>query len=398
MGKKKSSYAWTDRKTGYIYARVQVRDGSGNAKSIYRRAKNLTHAEQLADEIKAEYESRGQAFLDGRTMTIEQLAAWYKEEYVIAPVYVDGKKVEGLRTWASERRKIDRIVAEFGPHTLINDIDEEMIRRFKRKRLKTVGVATVNRDLESIRRMLYKAIKKKWRKEVIDFNELIDKSLESRRTVTISDEDEARILAAAHGWTGSPRLYALIIALRDSGARPNELYPVNDYKSDYSTADTFYEPIRWRDLFEEDGSIRDVTTFVSYKGKQREVRIGIVTERMKNAFLELWSFLKKSKRTLPERGARLDNLVFPHTTFQSAWEIVRAKAGLPKLRLRDLRRDWVTRLAKENYDPKLAQHAAGHKTMQMSYEYTVFDREAAMQAKAAIDAANARVIESEVIQ
>jgi hypothetical protein len=54
---------------------------------------------------------------------------------------------------------------------------------------------------------------------------------------------------------------------------------VNDYKSDYSTADTFYEPIRWRDIFAEDGSVRDVTVFVSYKGKKREARIGIITER-----------------------------------------------------------------------------------------------------------------------
>jgi hypothetical protein len=36
--------------------------------------------------------------------------------------------------------------------------------------------------------------------------------------------------------------------------------------------------------------------------------------------------------------------------------------------------------------------------MQMSYEYTEFDLQAAMQAKAAIDAANEGVIETEVIQ
>lgn len=396
MGKRRSSYAWTDRKTGYIYARVQVQDG-GKRKAVYRRAKNLTHAEQLADEIKLEYESRGQAFLDGRQMTIEQLADWYKEEYVIEAVYVDGKKVDGMRTWESERRKIDRIVLELGPDVLINEIDESTLRRFKRKRLKSVGIAAVNRDLESIRRMFYKAIKKKWRKEAIDFSELIDKSLENRRTVTITDDDEARILKAAHGWTGSPRLYALIIALRDSGARPNELYPVNDYTSDYSTADTFYEPIRWRDIFNDEGGVRDVTVFVSYKGKKREARIGIITERMKVAFLDLWQFLKKSK-TIPEHAADLDNLIFPHTTFQSGWEVVREKANLPHVRLRDLRRDWVTRLARTGYSDKLAQRGAGHKTMQMSYEYTEFDLQAAMQAKAAIDAANEGVIETETVQ
>lgn len=397
MGKRKSSYAWTDQKTGYVYARVQVRDKAGKLKSIYRRATNLTHAEQLADEIKAEHESRGQAFLDGRKMDFRQVAAWYKEEFVIAPVYIDGKKIDGMRTWESERRKIDRICDEIGD-VLINDLDEDVLRRFKRKRLKTVGIATVNRDFESIRRIVYKAIKKKWRKEALDFSELIDKSLESRRTVTITEADEAKILQAAHGFVGSPRLYALIVCLRDSGARPNELYPVNDYTSDYSTSETFYEPIRWRDVFADDGeAIRDVTVFVSYKGKKREARIGIVTERMKAALLELWQFLKKSK-TIPAHAAEMNNLIFPHTTFQSGWEVVREKAGLTHVRLRDLRRDWVTRLARSGYSDKLAQRGAGHKTMQMSYEYTEFDLQAAMQAKAAIDAANEGIIESEVVQ
>lgn len=105
---------------------------------------------------------------------------------------------------------------------------------------------------------------------------------------------------------------------------------------------------------------------------------------MKVAFLELWNFLLKSK-TIPAHAAALDNLVFPHTSYQGGWNVVRTKAGLPSLRLRDLRRDWVTRLAREGFSDKLAQHGAGHKTMQMSYEYTVFDREAALQAKALLD-------------
>jgi hypothetical protein len=84
MAKRKTPYAWTDPKTGYLYARVQVKGANGKFKPIYRRAKNLTHVEQLAHEIKSEHESRGQAYLDGRRMTLETLAAWYKSEFVVA--------------------------------------------------------------------------------------------------------------------------------------------------------------------------------------------------------------------------------------------------------------------------------------------------------------------------
>lgn len=109
---------------------------------------------------------------------------------------------------------------------------------------------------------------------------------------------------------------------------------------------------------------------------------------MKIAFLELWDFLKQSKNVTPGNSAHLDNLVFPHTTFKKSWNIVRTAAGLPTLRLRDLRRDWVTRLGRLGYSDKLAQRGAGHKKMQTSFEYIEFDEAAALQAKSLLDKDN----------
>ncbi len=59
-----------------------------------------------------------------------------------------------------------------------------------------------------------------------------------------------------------------------------------------------------------------------------------------------------------------------------------------KLRLRDRRRDWVTRLARLGYSDKLAQRRASQKTMQMSFHYTEFDLAAEMEAKKILDADN----------
>lgn len=385
MGRRKAGYVWTDKKTGHLYARVQLRDSHGKVKQIYKRALNPTHAEQLASEILEESDARGQGYIEGRSMTFRKLADWYKKEYVIPPVYSDGKKVEGMRTWESERLKIDRIAAELG-RELISDMDETIFRKYKLKRLKSVSITTVNRDFESVRAMFRKAKKKKWIKEVPDFDGFIDKSLENRRTVTVTNIEEKKILREARKLitTSAPRLYALIIALRDSGARPNELYPVNDYSEDKSK----YEPIRWRDLFDKKGQFRNITRLVSYKGKLREERLAVITERMKKAFLELWRFLEHSKNVTPANAARLDNMVFPHTTYKKSWDIVRTAAGYPDLRLRDLRRDWVTRLSRLGYSDKLAQRGAGHKKMQTSFEYTEFDEAAALQAKLLLDRDN----------
>lgn len=397
-GKKKrrryGSYAWKSP-SGYLYARVFVKDDHGTIKPIYRRADNITHAEQIGEELKREFENRGQAFIDGRKMTFGELAEWYKKEFVIPPVYVNGIKIEGMRTWENEQNKIDRIVKAIGKKHLIAEIDDSTFRSFRKKRIKEgVSITTINRDFESVRAMMRKAWKKKWLKELPDFEDFIQKGLESRRTVTVTTEQERLILDEARKIrVEAPRLYALIISLRDSGARPNELYPVNDTKTDYSKdASTFYEPIRWRDLFDDNGEFKDLTQLVSYKNKRREVRFAVITERMKAALQELWVDLSKRK-LIAQNAAEMDNLIFPHTTFKKSWNIVRKAAGLPGLRLRDLRRDWVTRLGRLGYSDKLAQRGAGHKKMQTSFEYTEFDETAALQAKSLLDSDNLRTAE-----
>ncbi|MBP9936357.1 MAG: phage integrase SAM-like domain-containing protein [Pyrinomonadaceae bacterium] len=387
--KRYGSYAWKSP-SGYLYARVFVKNADGSVKPIYRRAENITHAEQIGEELKREFENRGQAFIDGRKMAFGELAEWYKKEFVISPVYVNGIKIEGMRTWEHEQNKIDRIVTGIGKKVLISEIDESTFRAFRKKRIKDgVSITTINRDFESIRAMMRKAWKKKWLKELPDFEDFIQKGLENRRTVTVTSDQEKVILEEARKvLTEAPRLYALIISLRDSGARPNELYPVNDSKTDYSKdTSTFFEPLRWRDLFDDAGQFKDLTQLVSYKNKRREVRYAVVTERMKRAFEELWKDLSRRK-LISQNAAELDNLIFPHSTFKKSWNIVREAAGFPGLRLRDLRRDWVTRLGRLGYSDKLAQRGAGHKKMQTSFEYTEFDETAALQAKALLDCDN----------
>lgn len=395
--KRYGSYFWIDPKTKLGYAKVQIVSGERDAKNrlkyktILKRADTLTEADQIAQDLIRENSLRGPAFLDGRQMTFEKLAEWYKTEFAVAPVYVGGKKIAGMRTWEAERNKIDRLVKIFG-RQLIEDIDEFMLRRYKIQRFKSeIKPSSVNRDFETIRAILRKAAKKKWLKELPDFSGLIDKSLEDRRTVTITNAQEAEILRVAKTLSHAPRLYALIIALRDTGARPSELYPVNDYETDYANdAETKFEPLRWRDVRGANGEIKDIARLVSYKGKIREERLCVITERLKSALLELWDYLQsgKARNTLPERKAKPENLIFPHTTYKKSWDNVRDETGYKDLRLRDLRRDWSTRLARLGYSDRLAQRGMGHKQLQQTFAYTEFDLAAALQAKEMLDREN----------
>ena len=112
------------------------------------------------------------------------------------------------------------------------------MEKFKNKRKKIDGVktATINRDLQLLRAMFGKAVKKGWLEEspFLRAENLSRTSLEARRTVTTSRAEENSVLEAAKN-SGNIYLYPLVLALRDTGARPSELYPYAAYGLDLET-------------------------------------------------------------------------------------------------------------------------------------------------------------------
>ena len=364
---------WIDPKTNLGYARVIIPQPGGKNKQITRRAKNATHAQQIADEIRAEYDERGESYLTGKNLAFSQLADWYEKEFLVPPRYVDGRKIAGLRTFENEKNKLNRLRLSFGK-ILISEITQDVLRRYKIKRIDAkVSIATVNRDFELLRAMFRKAVRRKWLKESpFDYGEkLIEKSLESRRKITLTDKQEKLILAEAKKIKRS-RLYYLLLALLDTGARPSELYPVNESNED---TEITFEPVRWCDFFEHNS---EVIQLVSYKGKERKIRLAPVTERLKNALLELWESMDEDKKNPEDR-------IFPSASYKTAWRRVRSGLELDSLRLRDLRRNFRTRLGKMGFSDDLTQRLLGHEQRQMTYHYAEADLEAVKQAKRLLD-------------
>src|SRR5713101_3277568 len=82
------------------YGRVQYTDEGGKRKQIHGKPEfnTKTSAKEKAREMLNDLDKGGQPFLDGTAMSFEELADYYEQTFLIEPVYIDGRKVLGLRS------------------------------------------------------------------------------------------------------------------------------------------------------------------------------------------------------------------------------------------------------------------------------------------------------------
>lgn len=400
------TYVWTHPKTGKLYARVQIRQPDGTLKTYLKPAINKKHADQLAGEMFDDYATRKTGFIEGAAMTFADLAEWYKTHHAVPPVYSDdGTKVSGIRTFQAERNRLDKLKEFFGK-LLIKNIDEDVLARYKRKREKdAVSAATINRDFEILRAMFRKAVRRRWlRESPFDFGEkLIEKSLEKRREIILSDEEETAILEAARK-SEQNLLYYAIMCLLETGARPSEIYDASTVKA---------EPVLWSDFFDYDFKAVKLTSF---KGRKKLVRFAPVTARLEAAMRRLWNSFKEDEKNLSAQ-------IFPVSSFKTSWGTARRAATIAlkiakeeklpviavfdgsiepeklktltekfkkdkdvlNVRLRDLRRNLSTRLAKLGMENDLRQRILGHEQAQTTFDYTQADIQTALTAKEILD-------------
>lgn len=406
MANRRKSYAWTHPKTKKLYARIQIRQPEGKLKAYYKPALNKSHAEQFGDEMLDDYAIRKTGFIEGEAMSFSDLADWYQKTHSIPPVYSDdGSKVAGIRTFETEIRRLKKLKEFFGK-LLIKNIDDDVLRRYKLKREKDgVAAATINRDFEILRSMFRRAVRKRWlRESPFDFGEkLIEKALEKRRTRILSEEEETAILLAAKQ-SEKTLLYYAVACLLETGARPSEIYDASTVKA---------EPVLWRDFFDYDFKAVKLT---SLKGRKKLIRFAPVTKQLETAMTELWNSIKEEEQN---KGAQ----IFPVASFKTAWGRARLKADLAikicarlelpvsaffdgtvteeqiaelkpevkdlpvtlDVRLRDLRRNFATRLATLGMENDLRQRILGHEQSQTTFDYTQADLQTALAAKSMLD-------------
>jgi hypothetical protein len=143
-------------------ARLRYIDDDGKKHELLRTAENKSEAKTKLAQLETELMEKGPARLEAGKITFRQLAEYAIKRFYQAATYDEtGRKVSGVRSVVPARSAINNLLAYFGD-TDIRKIDDEALEKFKTHRLKTVSIATVDRELSKARKMFGVALSKKW--------------------------------------------------------------------------------------------------------------------------------------------------------------------------------------------------------------------------------------------
>lgn len=355
-----------DTETGRLvtswWARLTFNDSiTGRRRDLQRKAEGRAHAREMVQALLAEFDATdGRAFLH-ENKTFSDLANYFREHFLVPAQYVEGRKVAGLRSLPTVLGQLKVMEEHFGKRKL-RQISNGDLRSFQAARLATPArggqraIASVNRELALLRRMLNVAEAEGWilRSPFKLGKPLISLADERKRERILTRDEELRLLEACTGRRS--HLRAIIISALDTGMRQGELLK-----------------LRWRDVDLESGNIL-IAAFNTKTMRERAVRMTI---RMR---LEL--------ETLYERSSKEgDSLIFGVSdNVKHGFDGVRRAAGLGDVRFHDLRHTAATRLVRSHMPLSEVGRILGHTQPNTTYRYVNADIETARRAAAALDA------------
>ena len=279
-------------RTGYVYqkdkkwyARFDYVDEQGKRRKIKRIAipNNKTTAKELLKQLLSDFETKGREAVAPEIDNFDSLADYYEKRYLIPPQYVEGRKVAGIRTYYNGKLYLNVLRQHFGKKRLAT-LTYRDIDAFRLKRLKTPtrhdgqrSIASVNRELELLRRVLNVAVREGWlHKNPFNMGDsLISKADEKQRQRILSYEEEERLLATCTG--RREHLRAIIIFQIDMGTRRNEAFTLT-----------------WADV---DFNAREVTV-KEINSKTAKARTIGMTERVAAVLWKLYQESDKKPETL----------------------------------------------------------------------------------------------------
>lgn len=360
MGRTRSGSIWLNG--GDIYARVTYTDQHGKRRDIKRKAVSRTHARTLAKEMLAELDQRGDQALDTARMTFAQLAQHYIDHYLIAPQYVHGRKVRGLRTYKEGRRLARMLSAHFGKK-LIREITHGDILRFKSARLDIPvresgqrSIATINRELSMLQRVFTVAFREGWVTRhpfTAGGKNLISSSDEQKRERILSRDEELRLLDACDGRRA--HLKPIIICALDTGMRRGEIFT-----------------LRWRDVDLPHRTI-NIQAFNTKTMRERTIKI---TPRLGRELERLWA------QSRQDPSARVFGV---EDTIKRSWATALRIAEIEGIRFHDLRHTCATRLVKGRLELAEVSRVLGHTNIATTYRYVNLDETALDRAASILE-------------
>jgi integrase len=368
MSKDRTGYVFNQK--GKWYARVTVQDSSGRRRNIKRRAESKSNAKELLKALLSQLENEGEKAIDAAQMTFNHLADYYAAHYMQPAEYRDGRRISGLRDVVRAAGVVAQFRLYFGNKKL-RSITYGDIASYKRARMQTPThmkhprtIATMNRELVVLRRMLNIAFAEGWllKNPFKAGDSLISPSDERKRERILTLDEERRLLEACEH-PQRTHLRLLLIALLDTGARKGEMVK-----------------LCWRDVCFATRMI----TIQALNTKTLKTRQVVMTQRLYDELLKLWLASDKD----------LNARVFDHQVFRKCFATACKEAGIKHggidgLTLHCLRHTAATRLVKGQMPIQMVGRILGRCQPQTTYRYLSANTETMRQAAAILDSFHA---------
>jgi integrase len=353
------------KRRGSWWVRVSYTDVlTGKRRELTRAGRTRVEVCDIRDRLLRELtETSGRSAAHERARFLD-LSKYYAGIYLKPAEYRDDRKVAGLRGLASANSRLDVLIDSFGSR-LLRTLTYGDLLSFKETRLKSRtirggarAIASVNRELELLRRMLTVAVREGWllQNPFSTGDPLISKADEKRRERILTSDEERRLLAASEH-PDRNHLRPILICAIDTGMRLGEMLK-----------------LRWSDVDLFEGTI----LIRAFNTKTLRARSVHMTARLHREIAHLAAPAPAS-----------DSLVFGiASNVKRSFASTRREAGLEGVRFHDLRHTAATRLCAGLSLPEVGR-ILGHQQPSTTYRYVNADAGTARRAAAVLDDFNA---------
>lgn len=160
--------AYVFEKDGKFYAGVTFKDSRGIRCNLKKTAHTKAKAEAELTKVLKRLGSEGEAGIDATRMTSNQLVDLCESNYAKPAKFQDGRKVEGSRDFGRVRGFLKQF-REYFDKMKIQLISYDDVREYRPRRVNAIThyhkprtIATINRELASLRRVLNIAVRRGW--------------------------------------------------------------------------------------------------------------------------------------------------------------------------------------------------------------------------------------------
>lgn len=366
MGKTKDKYIKVIN--GQYWARITYIDKLGKRRELKRKAENKTHAKQLVQDLLFEIRQHGVDSFESANMTFFELADYYEKRYLIDPVYVEGRKIAGLRGHYEYKLLLKVLKDFFGAKKIkaisYGDLEAYRLKRLstpivykdKEKEAKQRSLASVNRELALLRRILNIAHREGWvqKNPFQSGDKLISVADEKKRNRILTRTEEIELLQGCVGLR--EHLKPILICALDTGMRAGEIFS-----------------LRWKDVDLNNNKI----TIHALNTKTLQSRQIALTVRLKLALVELSSVAKS-----------IDDLVFGVGTVRRSFNTLCKYCNIKDLHFHDLRHTAATRMIQKGTPLQEVGRILGHTQANTTYRYINIDNDSAKRVASLLDEFN----------